>query len=148
MNSRYLRSMAGVLVALMLVPLAGCGGGQRIDAQNPYQQPMPQQQPRQGSNMKKGVVVLAAAAALYYLYKRSQNRQGEGPNGRYYLSKNGRVYYRDLKTGQYQWVDPPQQPISVPMDEYQRVTGQQLNNYNGQVIQQGPQGWPGNQAYR
>jgi hypothetical protein len=41
------------------------------------------------------VTVLAGAAALYYLYNKHKNAQGEGKTGRYYRSKNGRIYYRD-----------------------------------------------------
>jgi hypothetical protein len=84
-------------------------------------------------------MLLAGAAAIYYLYKKHQNAQGEGANGKYYLSKNGRVYWRDLKTGQYHWVTAPQQPIQVPASEYQQVTGQSPVE-NGGVIRQAPPG--------
>ena len=88
----------------------------------------------------------SGAAAVYYLYKKHQNAQGQGANGRYYLSKNGRVYYRDLKTGAYQWVTPPRQPIQVTPEEYAQATGQQPPATSG-VIQQAPAGWPGQAAY-
>jgi hypothetical protein len=78
----------------------------------------------QALSTRQKVVLLAGAAALYWLYRRHQNAQGEGPNGHYYRSKNGRIYYRDPQTHQAIWVTPPSQPIAVPAEEYQRVTGQ------------------------
>jgi len=137
----HCRPIAALLSAVMLLGVAGCGGP-TIQAQSPSRsqppvQPAPQ---RQGLSTKQKVMLVAGAAAVYYLYKKHQNAKGEGKNGRYYRSKNGRVYYRDLKTGAYRWVDPPQQPISVPADEYERVTGQRVNT-NGGVLRQAPAGW-------
>jgi len=150
---QHLRCTAGLLVALMSVGVAGCGT-RTINAQsgNPYNgnsgsAPMTQPtQTRPGMSTKQKVLLLAGAAALYYLYKKHQNSQGEGANGKYYLSKNGRVYWRDLKTGQYHWVDAPQQPIQVPANEYQQVTGQSPS-YGGGVIRQAPPGSGIAQAY-
>jgi hypothetical protein len=67
------------------------------------------------SNTQK-VAVLAGAAALYYLYNQHKNKQAQGAEGKYYLSKNGRVYYRDAK-GQAHWVTPPPGGIQVPESE-------------------------------
>jgi hypothetical protein len=80
----------------------------------------------QALSTRQKVVLLAGAAALYWLYRHHQNARAEGPNGRYYRSRNGRIYYRDPRTHQAIWVTPPpvSQPIAVPADEYQRVTGQ------------------------
>jgi len=71
------------------------------------------------------VLLLAGAAALYWLYKRHQNSKGAGPNGQYYRSRNGRVYYRDARTHKAIWVTPPpaSQPIQVSPEEYQRYVG-------------------------
>src|SRR5688572_10339061 len=96
---------------------------------------------RHGMSTRNKVLLLAGAAALYYLYNKHKNKQGEGPEGRYYRSKNGRVYYRDLRTGKYQWVDPPSQPIQVPAEDYERYTGRSMDNYDGGVIRQAPAGW-------
>jgi hypothetical protein len=139
-GSHYLRSMAAVLVALIALPLAGCGE-RNINAESePYGQPAQPQ--RQGLSTRQKVMLVGGAAALYYLYKKHQNKQGEGPQGRYYLSKNGRVYYRDMKTGAFQWVDPPTQPIAVPQDEYERHTGQRVTGYDdGRVYTEAPRGW-------
>ena len=144
----YLRYVAGMLAGAVLFSAAGCGGSQinaesRNGGQPPYTAPMPQQRntglPQLSTKQK--VLLLAGAAAVYYMYKKHQNAQGEGPNGRYYRSKNGRVYYRDMRTGKFQWVDPPSQPIQVPADEYERTTGAQAPSYGGGVIRQAPPGW-------
>jgi hypothetical protein len=83
-------------------------------------QARPAPQPEQRSGMSKGAktaVVLAGAAALYYLYKRHQNaQQATGVDGQYYLSKNGRVYYRDADHRAH-WVTPPAGGITVPAEE-------------------------------
>jgi hypothetical protein len=133
-----------MLAALLLVPLLGCERSVRSQSPpGPASTPMGQpQQPRQGMSTRQKVVLVAGAAALYYLYNRHKNRQGAGPEGRYFLSKNGRVYYRDLKTGAFHWVDPPTQPIRVPAEEYERVTGRPVDAYDGRVIRQAPAGWP------
>jgi len=94
---------------------------------------------RQGLSTGQKVMLLAGAAALYYMYKKHQGAQGSGPEGQYYRSKNGQIYYRD-KSGKPHWVTAPQQPIQVPADEYQRVTGQNPGNYNGGVMNQAPAG--------
>jgi hypothetical protein len=142
MKRKQLRPTAGVLAALLLMPLAGCQP--TVNSQSaPGPAPMrPSGQPRQGMSARNKVLLLAGAAALYYLYNKHKNRPGQGAQGRYYLSKNGRVYYRDLKTGAYRWVDPPRQPIQVPVNEYERYTGRQVDNYDGRVLRQAPRGWP------
>jgi hypothetical protein len=66
---------------------------------------------------KSKVVILAGAAALYYLYKHHKNAaQAQGEDGQYYLSKNGRVYYRDAEHRAH-WVTPPPGGIAVPEPE-------------------------------
>jgi len=140
---RSIRLTAGMLAGLMGVGIAGCGGGQTINAESPrqrapYRAPDEQQQ---GMSTRNKVLLLAGAAALYYLYNKHKNRQGQGPDGQYFRSKNGRVYYRDLRTGDFQWVDPPQQPIRVPAEEYERYTGRALQDYDGSVIKEAPREW-------
>jgi outer membrane protein assembly factor BamE (lipoprotein component of BamABCDE complex) len=140
-----LRYVAAALAGMIFLSIAGCGG-QNVNAgsdvnQGPYGAPQQPQQ-RQGMSTRQKVMLVAGAAALYYLYQKHKNKQGEGAQGRYYRSKNGRVYYRDLKTGKYQWVDPPQQPIQVPADEYQQYFGNQAQGgYDGGVIRQAPSQW-------
>ena len=71
----------------------------------------------------KKVVILAGAAALYYLYKHHKNAaQKEGAEGQYYLSKNGRVYYRDAEHRAH-WVTPPSEGIAVPESEAAEYRG-------------------------
>lgn len=130
---------AGVLAAPILV---GCGSGGSTDNcpaganmppiddsramryGNPggnYGYGQPQGTPARSGGMSTGkkVAILAGAAALYYLYKKNQEKKATGQlNGEplYYLSKNGRVYYRDAN-GQAHWVTPPPQGLQVPQDE-------------------------------
>ena len=64
------------------------------------------------------LTILAGAAALYYLYKKHQSADASqtGEAGQYYLSKNGRVYYRDAEHRAH-WVTPPATGIQVPAAE-------------------------------
>jgi len=144
----HVRFTAGVLACLVGVSLTGCGGGRNVNAQSspaPVTAPTGandynQGQPHQGLSNKQKVLLVAGAAALYYLYKKHQNAQGAGAEGKYYRSKNGQIYYRDAKGGVH-WVTEPNQPIQVPADEYERYTGQRPQAGNGQVIRQAPAGW-------
>ena len=136
-RSRMARPTALLVSASLVVPplLAGCGGasqqtssappppGMENTSQNPNVS-----QPRQGMSTGKKVALLAGAAALYYIYnkRKAKAETARGPEGKYFLSKNGRVYYRNLKTGEFQWVSPPRQPIQVPLEE-----AQQYQNYAG-----------------
>ena len=82
-----------------------------------------------GMSTGKKVVMLAGAAALYYLYKHHQSASAkEGPEGQYYLSKNGRVYYRDAEHRAH-WVTPPPGGISVPESEAADYRG--FQGYDG-----------------
>jgi hypothetical protein len=80
----------------------------------PQRKPVEPDSPRISTKTK--LVVLAGAAALYYLYKRHQNAKHDGVDGQYYLSKNGRVYYRDAEHRAH-WVTPPPGGIRVPESE-------------------------------
>jgi hypothetical protein len=129
---RCLSGFTALFVAVMMIaiPLAGCSSNDRtppppVDdtrggssdtgsydttAQAPAQQ-------RTGMSTKKKLILLAGAAALYYMYKKHQNAQTQyGPESQYYLSKNGRIYYRD-SDGRAHWVTPPQEGIMVPESE-------------------------------
>jgi hypothetical protein len=141
---KNLRWIAGALAGLMSVGIAGCGGG-NINAESRSGRPMApysqSQAPRQGMSTRNKMLLLAGAAAVYYMYQKHKNAPGEGVNGKYYRSKNGRVYYRDLKTGEHRWVDAPQQPIEVPAEEYSRYTGRSYDDHGGGVIRQAPPSW-------
>lgn len=122
--------MAWLLTVLLTVPLfAGCGGSQSNAPPPPVDDtrggtvsnPPPGNQPqaRRGLSTGQKVAILGGAAALYYLYNRQKNAKGQGAEGKYYLSKNGRVYYRDAE-GRAHWVTPPQGGIRVPEAEAQQ----------------------------
>jgi len=136
------RALAAVAASALALPMIGCGSGTPsgvnqapIDASQSTgysAQTTPAQAPRQGMSTGKKVMLLAGAAALYYMYKKNQEKKAAGQlNGQpqYYLSKNGRVYYRD-NTGRAVWVTPPTQGIQVPYDEAQQYS--QFQGYNNQ----------------
>ncbi|MGV3618975.1 MAG: hypothetical protein ACO1SV_26915 [Fimbriimonas sp.] len=157
------RTMAMLAVSALALPiLAGCGSGGAGDSR-PAGANMPpiddsramrygnpggtygQQQPpsaRRGMSTGTKMAILAGAAALYYMYKKNQEKKAAGQlNGQpvYYLSKNGRVYYRDA-SGQAHWVTPPPQGIQVPADEalmYRDFQGYNNNPYGTTLEQLG-----------
>jgi hypothetical protein len=142
---KALRPTALLLSVSLVVPplLAGCGGGgqQSSEAVPPpgMNRNQPVATPRQGLSTKQKVAILAGAAALYYIYKKRQSApEKAGPQGKYFQSKNGRIYYRNLKTGEFQWVTPPAQPIQVPAAE-----AEQFRNYAGYNNQKTGQGFGG-----
>jgi hypothetical protein len=125
------RPAALLLAVSMTVPtLAGCGGGGGAGSGNIQAPPgMGQTAQQGGMSNKQKVMLLAGAAALYYLYNKRKNAQQKGPNGKYFRSEStGRIYYRDLKTGEAQWVSPPRQPIQVPANE---INPQEYSRYQG-----------------
>lgn len=127
-KKRFLRPVALLLTAVLSLSIfTGCGSrvnnaapidNSRAENQS-YANGDRAQQPRQGLSNKQKVVILAGAAALYYLYNQHKNKQAEGAEGQYYLSKNGRVYYRDAQK-RVHWVTPPSEGIRVPEAEAQR----------------------------
>lgn len=143
-RNRALRPTVLLLSASMVLPplLAGCGGAPEQSSAAPPpgmngNQPVAQR--KQGMSTKQKVALLAGAAALYYIYKKRQAAPAKaGPEGKYFQSKNGRIYYRNLKTGDFQWVSPPAQPIEVPAAE-----AAQYRNYAGYNNQKSGQGFGG-----
>lgn len=135
---RGLRLMALLLTVLLTFPLfTGCGIS-RSNALPPpvdntraekVSNPPPANQPqaKKGLTNKQKVILLAGAAALYYLYNQHKNSQEQGPNGQYYLSKNGRVYYRDAQHRAH-WVTPPSDGIQVPEAEARQY--REFQGYN------------------
>jgi hypothetical protein len=130
-----------LLTVLLTFPLfAACGDSQvtspaqpptydtRSDRQSAPSQTQSRTRVNQGLSNKQKVAILAGAAALYYLYNQHRNRQEQGPEGQYYLSKNGRVYYRDAQH-RVHWVTPPAEGIRVPEAEARRY--QEFQGYNG-----------------
>jgi hypothetical protein len=133
--------MAGVACAVMVAPLAGCGssnnGANMAPVDDSGSRPQsygynpPQQQPKQGMSTGTKLALLGGAAALYYMYKKNKEKRAQGDTSapQYYLSKNGRVYYRD-QSGRAHWVTAPAQGIQVPYEEAQQYQGYQ--GYQGQ----------------
>jgi hypothetical protein len=123
--ARRVRGTAFLLAAALAGgPLVGCGrsnnsppppvddtrGG--VVAQRPNEAARDQHMSTRGK-----LVVLGGAAALYYLYKHHKAATAtSGVDSQYYLSKNGRVYYRDADHRAH-WVTPPAEGIQVPADE-------------------------------
>ena len=145
------RTISAIACAALALPLLGCGSGGGSTASNASGANLPpiddtrggssatpmartsQVQPRQGMSTGKKVMILAGAAAVYYLYKKNQEKKAAGQlsadQPQYYLSKNGRVYYRD-RNAQVHYVTPPAQGIPVPYDEAQQY--RQLQGYDNQ----------------
>ncbi|MEH2160421.1 MAG: hypothetical protein V7K38_05100 [Nostoc sp.] len=118
------------LSTLLTVPLLNsCGGGSQHAAPPPIDDsvgrnlnnraPVNQPQASRGLSTGQKVAILAGAAGLFYLYNQRKNAQGTGAQGKYYLSKNGRVYYRDAQRRPI-WVTVPQEGIRVPQEEAQQ----------------------------
>jgi hypothetical protein len=145
---RWTRSRGVALCAVMTLAgpmIVGCGSGAsdtRTGANLPpvddysggttqRAQSFPPQQEKRGMSTGTKVAILAGAAALYYMYKKNKEKRATGVNTepQYYLSKNGRVYYRD-QSGRAHWVTPPQQGIQVPYDEAQQYREFQGYNWN------------------
>jgi hypothetical protein len=130
-NTRFLSLAVAALMSSLT--LAGChGSNSNPSGGSPYGSSVPASVPPQRRGLSTGqkVAILAGAAALYYLYQHHKQAQGEGKQGQYYLSKNGRVYYRDPKTHQPIWVTPPPGGIQVPANEAQQYS--QYQGYNNQ----------------
>jgi hypothetical protein len=133
------RVIAVLLSALLTVPLlSSCGGGSRNASVPPpvddsvgrtvSDRTTKQPEVKKGLGTGQKVALLAGAAALYYMYNQHKNAPQEGAQGKYYLSKNGRVYYRDAENRAH-WVTPPAEGIRVPESEAQQY--RQFQGYNG-----------------
>jgi hypothetical protein len=132
------RLLAVLLSALLTVPLlSSCGGGSKNASVPPpvddsvgrtVSDRRSQPEAKKGLSTGQKVALLAGAAGLYYLYNQHKNASQEGAQGKYYLSKNGRVYYRDAEHRAH-WVTPPSEGIRVPESEAQQYS--QFQGYNG-----------------
>ncbi|NEU79287.1 hypothetical protein [Nostoc sp. UIC 10630] len=131
------RLFAVLLSALLMVPLlSSCGGGsQKASVPPPVDDTVGrtvsdrtnQTEVKKGLGTGQKVALLAGAAALYYMYNQHKNAPQEGAQGKYYLSKNGRVYYRDAEHRAH-WVTPPAEGIRVPESEAQKY--REFQGYN------------------
>ena len=137
------RFMAMLLTTLLTFPfVTACGSSQQSSAPPPpvddtraggvqtNRASTPSPQAKKGlSTAQKVGITLVGAAALYYLYNQHKNKQEQGSQGKYYLSKNGRVYYRDAQK-RVHWVTPPPEGIKVPESEAARY--RDFQGYNNQ----------------
>ncbi|MEG3896234.1 MULTISPECIES: hypothetical protein [unclassified Microcoleus] len=141
---RRSRFMALLLTTLLTFPfLSACGSSEQSSAPpppvdntraggvqpNPGSTPTPQAKKGLNTAQKVGIT-LAGAAALYYIYNQYKNKQEKGPQGKHYLSKNGRVYYRDAQNRAV-WVTPPPEGIKVP--ESEAAAYRDFQGYNNQT---------------
>ncbi|MFE1746130.1 hypothetical protein [Coleofasciculus sp. H7-2] len=150
-GKRFLRPMALLLSALLMVPfLNACGESQTSTPPPPVDDtrggtvtnPAPTNQPQAKKGLSTGqkvAITLAGAAALYYLYNKNKNKQQQGAQGKYYLSKNGRVYYRDAQNRAH-WVTPPAEGIRVPEEEAQQY--RDFQGYNNRPTGRDLKGLP------
>jgi len=138
-----------VATSLALPVLVGCGGPSNNGANSApiddtrgssasYTPPV-QEPPHQGMTTKQKVILVAGAAALYWLYKHQKDQQGK--EVQYYQSKNGRIYYRDANH-QAHWVTPPREVEVTPEEERElsrfqgynnRTTGEQFNGFQPEM---------------
>ena len=127
------------LAALLLSVLSACGHSQKTVSANVHPEVVPPAVPDANGVRITGLV---RALRVYSIQtpQIAQIVQGAGPQGQYYRSKNGGIYYRDAQH-RVHWVTAPQQPIEVPAEEYHRYTGRDPNAYGSQVIRQAPAGW-------
>lgn len=121
---KSLRPIALLLTVLLTLPLLNACGGSQTSVPPPVDDsrvgtPSNQPQAKKGLSNTQKVAILGGAAALYYLYNKHKNSQKKGAEGQYYLSKNGRVYYRDAQNRPH-WVTPPSEGIRVPEAEAQQ----------------------------
>jgi len=146
-STSALRGASAIVIASMIVPLAGCGSPASTPSGSaPMSQGGPppgvgsqaanSQKPSLGITTKQKLVILAGAAALYYYYRKSKAKTAQqyaGQAVQYYRSeKNGRIYYRDPKTHQPTYVTPPQQNVQVQVPDSEGQQYSQVQGYNNQ----------------
>ena len=133
---RKSRWIALLLTAMLTFPLITACGSQKSsvpppvdDTRNGQAVSAPNRSPEaaKGLSNTQKVAILVGAAALYYIYNQHKNKQEQGAQGQYYLSKNGRVYYRDAEHRAH-WVTPPTEGIKVPESEAQQY--REFQGYN------------------
>lgn len=150
MNKVYPEPRRSRFMALLLTTLLGfpfvtaCGSSEQSSAPPPpvdntragapaNRPASPTPQAKKGlSNTQKVAITLAGAAALYYIYNQHKNKQEKGPEGKHYLSKNGRVYYRDAQNRAV-WVTPPPEGIKVNVPESEAARYREFQGFNNQT---------------
>jgi hypothetical protein len=134
---------AALMVSCIILSqsLTGCGGSSTTNTSNlppvddsnrSSANTAPAPVAHKGMSTGQKVVLLAGAAALYYMYRKNQEAHASGKTGepQYYLSKNGRVYYREAG-GRVHWVTPPKEGVMVPSEEANQY--QEFEGYQGKT---------------
>ncbi|WP_293148490.1 MULTISPECIES: hypothetical protein [unclassified Microcoleus] len=153
-ETRRSRFMALLLTTLLTFPfLSACGSSKESSAPPPTvddtragsvqtNRATPTPEAKKGlSNTQKVAITLAGAAALYYIYNQHKNKQEQGAQGKHYLSKNGRVYYRDAQNRAH-WVTPPPEGIKVNVPESEAARYREFQGYNNQTTGRDLKGLP------
>ena len=91
--------------------------------------PDPKSPQQDRSSGGSGMVELRGDAALYYLYRHHLTNEGTGPQGRYYLSKDGRVFYKDAQDREHT-VRAPSEGMRVSRSEAEPY--KDIRGYQGQ----------------
>jgi hypothetical protein len=136
--------MKTLLVAVIAAALCACDrggnpaseqkqsgfGGAATQVKGPQGRVPDPKSPPQERGGSGGTVELRGDAALYYLYREHLTAEGTGPQGRYYLSRDGRVFYKDAQ-GKEHTVNPPSDGLRVP-----RAAAQPYRDVRGYAGQQ------------
>jgi hypothetical protein len=104
-------------------------GGAATQVKTPQGRVPDPKSPPQERGGSQGTVELRGDAALYYLYREHLTSDGMGPQGRYYLSKEGRVFYKDAQ-GKEHTVQSPSDGLRVPRAAAEPYRG--IRGYAGQ----------------
>lgn len=146
-NTNQLALISAVIVIASSLVTA-CGEEQKTSYSENTRQPIASDSTRQpiagnstenpmvGKPLTPGrqVALLAGSAALYYMLRKNQDQRMQGQKvQQYYLSKNGRVYYRG-PNHEVHWVTAPPSGIRVPEAEAQAYNLDQFQGYNGQNV--------------
>jgi hypothetical protein len=127
---RELRRTARFALVVFILPmtLAGCGGGRSTPERTNMNQPAP----RTGMSGKQKVAILVGAAALYYVYKTYKQQKENAPQNvreavppgvqLYRSESTGAIYYRNPRNPKdVHWLTLPQNRIEVPQSDYDRT---------------------------
>jgi hypothetical protein len=131
--------MKSVLIAIAFVAALACNrggqpaseqkqsgyGGAATQVKTPQGRVPDPKSPPQERGSSSGTVELRGDAALYYLYREHLTADATGPQGRYYLSTDGRVFYKDGQ-GKEHTVHAPSDGLRVPRaaaEPYKAIRG-------------------------
>ena len=124
------KKLQGLFLATVVAStglVTACGGSHNVATTGNNGEPVA----RHGLSNGRKVALLVGSAALYYMLKKNQEQRQQGQSvSQYFLSKNGRVYYRD-RDGAVHWVTAPQGGMQVPESEAQAYNVDQYQGYNG-----------------